>query len=101
MPVHVFGNPCEIDKIHKIAKKYNLKVIYDAAHSIGSTYKNKSVLQFGDVSATSLHATKLINSGEGGGCVTNDQKIKDKLERIRFLVIIIRKILLRTDLMER
>lgn len=84
MPVHVFGNPCEIDKIHKIANKYNLKVIYDAAHSIGSTYKNKSVLQFGDVSATSLHATKLINSGEGGGCVTNDQKIKNKLERIRF-----------------
>jgi len=84
MPVHVFGNPCDVDAIDAIAKKHNLKVIYDAAHAIGSTYKGKCVLEFGDISATSLHATKLLNTGEGGGCVTIDQALHEKLKRIRF-----------------
>lgn len=84
MPVHVFGNPCDVDAIDAIAKKHNLKVIYDAAHAIGSTCKGKSVLEFGDISATSLHATKLLNTGEGGGCVTTDEALHDKLKRIRF-----------------
>jgi dTDP-4-amino-4,6-dideoxygalactose transaminase len=84
MPVHVFGNPCDVDKIEKIAKNNNLKVIYDAAHAIGSSYKGESLLNFGDISATSLHATKLLNSGEGGGCITKSQELKEKLERIRF-----------------
>jgi dTDP-4-amino-4,6-dideoxygalactose transaminase len=84
MPVHVFGNPCDVDAIDVIAKKHNLKVIYDAAHAIGSTYKGKSVLEFGDISATSLHATKLLNTGEGGGCVTTDEALHEKLKRIRF-----------------
>ena len=65
MPVHVFGNPCDISRIEKIAKNNNLKVIYDAAHAIGSIYEGRSVLEFGDISATSLHATKILNTAEG------------------------------------
>jgi len=84
MPVHVFGNPCEVEAIDGIAKKHNLKVIYDAAHAIGSTYKGKSLLEFGDISATSLHATKLLNTGEGGGCITKNAELDKKLRRIRF-----------------
>ncbi len=84
MPVHVFGNPCDVDAIEIIAKKYNLKVIYDAAHAIGSTYKGKSLLAYGDISATSLHSTKLLNTGEGGGCVTRKSNLQEKLNRIRF-----------------
>tara|TARA_B100000989_G_scaffold48766_1_gene31880 strand:- start:2589 stop:3698 length:1110 start_codon:yes stop_codon:yes gene_type:complete len=84
MPVHVFGNPCEIEVIQRIADDHGLKVIYDAAHGVGANYKNKSILSYGDISATSLHATKILNSGEGGGCVTSDMGIKSRLERIRF-----------------
>ena len=84
IPVHVFGNPCNVDAIEVIAKKYNLKVIYDAAHAIGSTYKNKSLLSYGDISATSLHGTKLLNTAEGGGCITHDKELHEKLKRIRF-----------------
>lgn len=84
MPVHVFGNPCDVDEIDRIAKKHNIKVIYDAAHAIGSHYNNKSLLEYGDISATSLHATKLLNAGEGGGCITTSKDLRKKLERIRF-----------------
>jgi dTDP-4-amino-4,6-dideoxygalactose transaminase len=84
MPVHVFGNPCDVEAIEAIARKHNLKVIYDAAHAIGSIYKGKSVLQWGDISATSLHATKLLNTAEGGGCITTDAELDRKLKRIRF-----------------
>jgi len=84
MPVHVFGNPCDVEKIEVIAKKHNLKVIYDAAHAIGSTFNGKSVLEYGDISATSLHATKLLNTGEGGGCITKNNELHEKLKRIRF-----------------
>ncbi|MFT7421198.1 MAG: dTDP-4-amino-4,6-dideoxygalactose transaminase [Arcticibacterium sp.] len=84
MSVHVFGNPCDVEEIDRIAKKHNLKVIYDAAHAIGSTYKGKSLLQYGDISATSLHATKLLNTGEGGACITQDKELDQKLRRIRF-----------------
>lgn len=84
MPVHVFGNPCDIEAINKIAKKHNLKVIYDAAHAIGTKYNGRSALEYGDISATSLHATKLLNTAEGGGCISTDKEICDKLERIRF-----------------
>jgi dTDP-4-amino-4,6-dideoxygalactose transaminase len=84
MPVHVFGNPCDVFAIEKIAEMHNLKVIYDAAHAIGSTIKNKSVLEFGDISATSLHATKLLNTAEGGGCISNNIEYHRKLQRIRF-----------------
>lgn len=84
MPVHVFGNPCDVEEIERIAKKYNLKVIYDAAHAIGSTYKGKSVFEFGDISATSLHGTKLLNTAEGGGCISTNQELVERLKRIRF-----------------
>lgn len=84
MPVHVFGTACNVEKIEAIAKKHKLKVIYDAAHAIGSLYKGKSLLQYGDISATSLHATKLFNTGEGGACITKSIDLQEKLERIRF-----------------
>ena len=74
----------DLEAIGKIAKKHKLKVIYDAAHAIGSKYKGKSVLECGDISATSLHATKLINTGEGGACISVDDKLHEKLKRIRF-----------------
>ncbi len=84
MPVHVFGNPCDVEAIDAIAKKHGLKVIYDAAHAIGSVYKGKSLLEYGDISATSLHATKLLNTAEGGGCVSTDVELHEKFKRIRF-----------------
>lgn len=84
MPVHVFGNPCDVEAIDNIAKKHNLKVIYDAAHAIGSVYNGKSVLDYGDISATSFHATKLLNTAEGGGCITKNKELYEKLKRIRF-----------------
>ena len=84
VPVHVFGNPCDVEAIEAIAKKHNLKVIYDAAHAIGSTFKDKSLLSYGDISATSLHGTKLLNTAEGGGCITTDKELHEKIKRIRF-----------------
>lgn len=84
MPVHVFGNPCDVIAIEKIANKHNLKVIYDAAHAMGSTINDQSVLNYGDISATSLHATKLFNTGEGGACITKSDEINEKINRIRF-----------------
>jgi dTDP-4-amino-4,6-dideoxygalactose transaminase len=84
MPVHVFGNPCDIDSIEKLAKKYNLKVIYDAAHAVGSHYHDNSILEYGDISATSFHATKLLNTAEGGAVLTKNDELHEKLKRIRF-----------------
>ncbi len=84
MPVHVFGNPCDIETIDMIAREYNLKVIYDAAHAVGSVVNGESLLSYGDISATSFHATKIINTAEGGACVTNDPDVYEKLNRIRF-----------------
>jgi dTDP-4-amino-4,6-dideoxygalactose transaminase len=84
MPVHVFGNPCDTEAIDIIANKHNLKVIYDAAHAVGSTYKGKSLLEYGDISATSYHATKMLNTVEGGGCIARTDELAKKLERIRF-----------------
>lgn len=84
MPVHVFGNPCDVEAIEAIAKKHGLKVIYDGAHAIGSKYDGKSLLSYGDITATSLHATKLLNTGEGGACIAADTMLHKKLQRIRF-----------------
>lgn len=84
MPVHVFGTPCNVEEIERIAKKHKLKVIYDAAHAIGSTVNGKSVLEYGHISVTSLHATKLINTAEGGACITTNNELHEKLKRIRF-----------------
>ncbi len=84
LPVHVFGNPCNIEEIQEIADKHHLKVLYDAAHAVGVRYNGKSILEYGDISVTSFHATKILNTVEGGGCVTNDTKLYEKLKRIRF-----------------
>jgi dTDP-4-amino-4,6-dideoxygalactose transaminase len=73
LATHVFGNPCEIEAIEAIAKKHHLKVIYDAAHGFGVTYKGESLFNYGDVSTCSFHATKLFHTGEGGAlfCKSN------------------------------
>ena len=79
LATHVFGNPCAIDEIEKIAKIHNLKVIYDAAHCFGVTYKGKSIFEYGDISTCSFHATKLFHSGEGGAIFTNSNALHEKL----------------------
>lgn len=84
LPVHVFGQPCRVGDLEKLSQKYDIPIIYDAAHAVGAEYDGKSVLEFGHISCTSLHATKLINSGEGGGCITNDLSVQNDLEEIRF-----------------
>lgn len=84
MPVHVFGNACDITAIDRIAKKHGLKVIYDACHAVGVEYNGKSIFEYGDISVTSFHATKMLNTTEGGGCFTVDPELDAKLRRIRF-----------------
>lgn len=83
VPVHVYGNVCDVDKIEEIAKKHNLKVIYDAAHAFGVLYKNKSIANYGDISMFSFHATKVFNTIEGGCLAFNNGKYKTKLERLK------------------
>jgi dTDP-4-amino-4,6-dideoxygalactose transaminase len=84
IPVHVFGNPCNIEEIDEIAKKHKLKVIYDAAHSVGVKYNGKCIFEFGDISTTSFHATKMLNTAEGGACFSTIDEIHEKLKQIRF-----------------
>ena len=72
LATHVFGNPCNVEEIERIAKKHNLKVIYDAAHCFGVKYKGKSIFEYGDVSTCSFHATKLFHTGEGGAIFCKD-----------------------------
>ena len=79
IPVHVFGNPCDIEGIQTIAYKHQLKVIYDAAHAFDVQYKGKSVLNYGDVSTLSFHATKLFHTIEGGAIITNDNELSKKI----------------------
>lgn len=83
LATHVYGNPCDVEMIDKIAKKYNLKVIYDAAHAFGVEINRKSVFEYGDISTCSLHATKLYHSVEGGLVVTKDADMLKKLAFIR------------------
>lgn len=79
LATHVYGNPCNIDVIEKIAKKYKLKVIYDAAHCFGVKYKGQSIFNYGDVSTCSFHATKVFHTGEGGAAFCNDSNIYKEL----------------------
>jgi len=79
LPVHVYGNICNIKEIDRIAHKYGLKVIYDACHTFGETYKGKSVGCFGDASCFSFHATKVFNTIEGGAVTFHDKKLGDAL----------------------
>ena len=83
LATHVYGNPCDVVEIERIARKYNLKVIYDGAHAFGVKINNKSIFEFGDISTCSLHATKLFHSGEGGLIVTKDPELLKKLAYIR------------------
>jgi dTDP-4-amino-4,6-dideoxygalactose transaminase len=79
LATHVFGNPCDVEAIEAIAKKHNLKVIYDAAHCFGVTYKNKSIFDYGDISSCSFHSTKLFQTGEGGAMFANDADLQHQL----------------------
>lgn len=79
LATHVFGNPCHVEAIEKIAKKHNLYVIYDAAHCFGVTYNGNSIFNYGDISTCSFHATKIFHSGEGGAMFCNDDKLFHKL----------------------
>lgn len=83
MPVHVYGNPCDVKAFEKLAKKYNLKIIYDAAHVFGCRYNGKSLASYGDGSVLSFHAVKLFNTIEGGALVTNSKRLKNKFDLIR------------------
>jgi len=83
LATHVYGNPCDIDAIDAIAQKHNLKVIYDAAHCFGTKYKGKSVFAYGDVTATSFHATKLYHTIEGGAVFTQDPDLLKKIAYMR------------------
>ena len=79
LPVHVYGNICDVEAIEEIAGKYGLKVIYDAAHPFGVTYKGKAVGNYGDASIFSFHATKVFNTIEGGAVTTSDRELEQKL----------------------
>jgi len=82
---HVYGNPCDIEAIEAIAKRHNLKVIYDAAHCFGVTYKGQSIFNYGDVSVCSFHATKLFHTGEGGALFCqNEETYNEMLYRHKF-----------------
>jgi dTDP-4-amino-4,6-dideoxygalactose transaminase len=84
LPVHVFSAPCDVQSIGKIAQRHGLKVIYDAAHAMAVETGGQSILNFGDVSCLSFHATKLFNTCEGGGCVAQDPAVAARLRRMRF-----------------
>ncbi len=83
IPVHVYGNVCDVKKIDAIAKKYNLKVIYDAAHVFGVEIENLSVGSYGDISMFSFHATKVFNTIEGGCLTYSDSSLKQKISSLR------------------
>ncbi|MCK5535942.1 MAG: DegT/DnrJ/EryC1/StrS family aminotransferase, partial [Bacteroidales bacterium] len=83
VPVHVFGNACDVEAIDKIAKKHDLKVIYDAAHTFTVRYKDESILSYGDISTLSFHATKLFHTIEGGALIINDDSL---VEKARYLI---------------
>ena len=79
LATHVFGNPCNIEEIEKIAEKHNLKVIYDGAHCFGVKYKGKSIFEYGDITTCSFHATKVFHTGEGGAIFCKDEDLFNKI----------------------
>ena len=83
LPVHVFGNACKVEEIEQIAKKCNLKVVYDAAHAFDVKYKDRSVLSYGDISTLSFHSTKLFHTIEGGALIINDDEL---VQKVRYLI---------------
>lgn len=83
LATHVYGNPCDVEAIEKIAAQYNLKVIYDGAHAFGATYKDKQVLSFGDITTCSFHATKIFHTIEGGAIITNNDELANTMTLYR------------------
>lgn len=83
IPVHVFGNPCDVERISQIAKKHDLKVIYDAAHAFGVSINGKSIANYGDMSMLSFHATKVFNTIEGGALIFNDADLTYKFKALK------------------
>lgn len=83
MPVHVYGTPCDVDRIQAIADKYGLKIIYDAAHAFGVDIDGKSILEYGDMSTLSFHATKVYNTIEGGALICHDEKTKKRIDYLK------------------
>lgn len=83
VPVHIFGNACDVDAIDAVARKYDLKVIYDAAHAFGVKYRGESLLKYGDAATLSFHATKLFHTGEGGAVIF---RRKEDLERAKHMI---------------
>ncbi len=83
MPVHVYGNPCNVEAIQKIAEKYGLKVVYDAAHAFAVKINDKSLLNYGDLSVMSFHATKVFNTIEGGAIVCHDESTKRRIDYLK------------------
>jgi len=82
VPVHVFGNPCDVEAISRLAKENDLKVIYDAAHAFGLRYKNESILNYGNISTLSFHATKIFHTIEGGALIINDDSLVEKARHL-------------------
>lgn len=83
LATHVYGNPCDVEQIGAIAKKHNLRVIYDAAHAFGTVYKGKSLYAFGDIATASFHATKLFHTIEGGAVLTSNNELAAKMGLLR------------------
>lgn len=83
MPVHVYGNPCDVEKFQKIGDTYGLKIIYDAAHAFGVTMNDQSILNYGDMSVLSFHATKVFNTFEGGAIICHDEKTKQRIDFLK------------------
>jgi dTDP-4-amino-4,6-dideoxygalactose transaminase len=83
MPVHCYGNSCDVDTIKKIADKHGLKVLYDAAHAFAVKDANGSILNYGDLSVLSFHATKVFNTLEGGAIICHDEKMKTRIDKLK------------------
>lgn len=83
LATHVFGNPCDVEALQAIAGRHGLALIYDAAHAFGVRYQNKSILEYGDVSMVSMHATKLFHTVEGGFVVARDGEVSERIEWMR------------------
>ena len=83
MPVHIYGHPCDMDRITEIAKKHDLRIIEDCAEAHGALYRNKKVGNFSDIACFSFYGNKIITTGEGGMCLTNNQELADSMRVIR------------------
>jgi dTDP-4-amino-4,6-dideoxy-D-glucose transaminase len=83
LAVHIYGNPCDVKDLQKIAQEHDLKLIYDAAHAFGVEFDHKSILEYGDISTISFHATKVFSTIEGGALVVHDDEIVEKVKLLR------------------